>query len=104
MKQAIKGALLSGLVFPGLGQMALKHYPRGLAFLAVAAGCAIHVVKTAVDAVMQSLPGLENGDVANLPVPAGGGDGPVMWLLILCWLWGVLDAYLLGDRLDREPR
>ncbi|MFH2119839.1 MAG: hypothetical protein ABIJ25_05510, partial [Pseudomonadota bacterium] len=30
MKSAIKAALLSALVFPGLGQMYLKRYVRGL--------------------------------------------------------------------------
>jgi hypothetical protein len=30
MKKSLKGALLSGLVFPGVGQMALKHKARGV--------------------------------------------------------------------------
>ena len=30
MKKAIKAALLSALVFPGVGQMYLKRYVRGL--------------------------------------------------------------------------
>ena len=33
MKNSMKGALLSGLVFPGLGQIALKRYRRGFALM-----------------------------------------------------------------------
>ena len=33
MKNSLKGALLSGLVFPGLGQVVLKHYKRGFALM-----------------------------------------------------------------------
>ena len=31
MRKSLKGALLSGLVFPGYGQFVLKHYMRGIA-------------------------------------------------------------------------
>ena len=33
MNNALKGALLSGLVYPGLGQVVLKHYKRGAALI-----------------------------------------------------------------------
>ncbi|MCX5842407.1 MAG: DUF5683 domain-containing protein, partial [Deltaproteobacteria bacterium] len=33
MKSALKAALLSGLVFPGLGQIYLKRYWRGFLFI-----------------------------------------------------------------------
>ena len=29
MNNSLKGAFLSGLIFPGLGQVVLKHYKRG---------------------------------------------------------------------------
>lgn len=102
MKQAVKGALLSGLVFPGLGQLALKRYPRGFAFMAVALACTIHIVKTAVDEVVRSLPTLDPAAMAALPAPSGGDAGPALWVLGLCWAWGVLDAFLIGDKLDRH--
>ena len=102
MKQAVKGALLSGLVFPGLGQLALKRYRRGLAFMAVALASTIYIVKTAVDAVLNSLPTLDPAAVAALPAPSGGHAGPALWVLGLCWVWGVLDALLIGGKLDRQ--
>ena len=33
MRNSLKGALLSGLVFPGVGQLVLRHYKRGIAFI-----------------------------------------------------------------------
>lgn len=33
MNNSLKGALLSGVVFPGLGQIILKHYKRGIALM-----------------------------------------------------------------------
>ena len=30
MNNALKGAFLSGLIFPGLGQVVQKHYKRGV--------------------------------------------------------------------------
>ena len=35
MNNSLKGALLSGLVFPGLGQIILKHHTRGIAFIII---------------------------------------------------------------------
>jgi hypothetical protein len=102
MKQAVKGALLSGLVFPGLGQLALKHYPRGFAFMAVALASMIYMVKTAVDEVVRSLPTLDPAAMAALPAPSGGHAGPALWVLALCWVWGVLDAFRIGGKLDRQ--
>ena len=39
MSKALKGALFSALVFPGAGELMLKSYARGSAFLAVALVC-----------------------------------------------------------------
>ena len=89
-------------MFPGLGQLALKRYRRGLAFMAVALASTIHIVKAAVDAVLNSLPGPDPAAVAALPAPSGGHAGPALWVLGLCWVWGVLDALLISGKLDRQ--
>lgn len=102
MKQSIKASLLSGLVFPGLGQLVLKRYGRGLAFMAVALACTFQIVSTAVEQVMRSLPALESGDITNLPVASGGDAGWAVWLLLFCWIVAVVDAYRTGDGLDRQ--
>lgn len=102
MKQAIKATLLSGLVFPGLGQIALKSYARGLAFLAVALACAISLVKTTVNAVMTSMAMLEQGASNTATQAQAEGSGVALWVFALCWLLSLLDAYRLGADKDRK--
>lgn len=101
MKQSIKGAILSGLVIPGLGQMVLGHIARGLAFAAVAVTCTVYLVAKTVDAVLQNLDGLEPSDIERLAGTIEVGSGPVVWILLTCWVLGSVDAYRLGDRQDR---
>ena len=46
MQNSLKGALLSGLVFPGLGQFALKHYKRATVIaLATVISLSVVIVK-----------------------------------------------------------
>ena len=52
MNNALKGALLSGLVFPGLGQVNLKHYKRGIALMLIVS---ISLLVIVVKAVLQAL-------------------------------------------------
>jgi TM2 domain-containing membrane protein YozV len=48
MKQAAKGALLSGTVFPGLGQIVLKHYVRGITLVLTVSVSLVVLVKIAL--------------------------------------------------------
>lgn len=102
MKQAVKAVLLSGLVLPGLGQIVLKQYPRGLAFMLVALASSLYIVTTAVSQALASLATLDPAS-PPLPGPLPGGDhaGPALWVLGICWAWAVLDAYRGGAALDR---
>lgn len=101
MKQSIKGAILSGLVFPGLGQMVLGHVARGLGFAAVAVMCTVYLVAKTVDAVLQNLDALDPSDIERLANTIEVGAGPVVWILLACWMLALVDAYRLGDRKDR---
>jgi hypothetical protein len=116
MKNAFKGAMLSGLVFPGLGQVALKCYGRG-AVLIVAT--LVIVVETAIKAVQQALAILgtieAGGGVIDLAAiadattralagPAGRHFDILLLLLLACWLIGVIDGYLVGRKMDIEQR
>jgi hypothetical protein len=115
MKNAIKGALLSGLVFPGLGQLALKRYLRGIVFFLVAVACVAVIVNTTVNEVMAGLnlsdPAALAGpnalsDLARQTAGSGGEDGSGLALFAfgVCWVLGVIDAFLIGRRMDRQAR
>ena len=114
MNNALKAAFLSGLIFPGLGQVVLKHYKRGaVIIIAVLVGLSIVVVK----AVQQALAVLEKiqseGGAINLSAISDAVDRAsstsgsltfnlALWLVTLCWIIGVVDAYRIGKKKDIE--
>ena len=116
MNNSIKGALLSGLVFPGLGQVILKHYKRGIAFmLAVLAGLSVIVVKASQQALaivekIQSEGGaIDMNTISKAATQASTTSESfifnlVLLLIIVCWIIGVVDAYRIGRKKDIEER
>ena len=114
MNNSLKGALLSGLIFPGLGQIALKHYKRGVVLmLTVIASMAAVAVKT----VQHALAILEKieleggiismGTILNATTQASANSGSLtfnlLFLLIgVCWIAGTIDAYIIGRKKDIE--
>ena len=116
MNNSLKGALLSGVVFPGLGQIILKHYKRGIALmLTVLASLLVIVVK----AVQQALTILEKinseggtinmSTISNIATQASTTFDSlifnfVLLLMIFCWVIGVVDAYRIGKKKDLEEQ
>ena len=73
MKNSIKGALLSGVVFPGLGQVILKQYKRGIALMLIALVNMLLIIVKAVQQAFIILNKIElEGGVIN-----GRGEGVV---------------------------
>lgn len=116
MKSSIRGALLSGLVFPGLGQVMLKHYKRGaVLMLAVSASLLVILIKAVQQAFailekIQSKGGLiDMSTISKAATQASTSfGGPTfkvaLLLLMLCWIIGVVDAYRIGKKRDIEER
>ncbi len=116
MKKSLKGALISGLVFPGLGQVILKGYKRGaLLILMISVAMLIFILK----AVEQAFIILENVESAGGALdmnallnaaaeastsPANSAMNYALSFIFLCWLYSIIDAFLLGRRRDREMR
>jgi hypothetical protein len=114
MKNSMKGALLSGLVFPGLGQVALKHYWRGgVLILAVMAGLYI-MIATAVQqayAILDTIEaegGMPDSNTISQAAAqaAAASDSPMITvvsvLIIVCWIVGIIDAWRIGKQKDLE--
>jgi uncharacterized metal-binding protein len=114
MSQAIKGALLSGLVLPGLGQFVLKQYLRGAVIMLAVLASVFFIV---VDVVQQAQAVLEQielqGDAIDITaisnaaaseyVQSGGlAINLLMWFILVCWVVGTVDAYRIGKKKDRE--
>jgi len=116
MNNSLKGALLSGLVFPGLGQVILKHYKRGIAFmLAVLAGLSVIIVKASQQALaivekIQSEGGaIDMNTISKAATQASTTSESlifnlVLLLIIVCWILGVVDASRIGRKKDIEER
>ena len=103
---------MSGLVFPGAGQLWFKQYLKGGAFvLAVSASMAVIVMK----AVHQALAILEKAEaeggaidmvaIMNSASRASATANDLssclaLTALVVCWIASVVDAYLVGRKLD----
>jgi len=112
MNNSLKGALLSGLVFSGLGQIILKHYKRGIALmLTVSAGLLVIIVKAVQQAVtiLEKI-GSEGGAIDMSAVSKAATQASTtsdslifnlaLSLIIFCWIIGVVDAYRIGKKKD----
>jgi TM2 domain-containing membrane protein YozV len=116
MNNSLKGAFLSGLIFPGLGQIVLKHYKRGVVIMLTAlAGMSVVVAKTVQHALtilekIESEGGaISMSTISNAATQASTTSGNLMFnltllLVILCWIIGVVDAYRIGKKkADSSP-
>jgi uncharacterized membrane protein len=112
MNNSIKGALLSGLVFPGVGQVVLKHYKRGIAFILTTSISLMVIVVKAVPQAFTILEKIEaEGGVISMNTIMGVATQAstpsesltsklLLFFLIFCWIFGVVDAYKVGKRKD----
>jgi hypothetical protein len=113
MKASIKASLLSALVFPGVGQMHLKRYIRGLIpMVLVLTGLGVLIVQATVGALqvldkiqLQGGP-VDMNAVSNLAAGSSTHGDPYSSLISLgiavCWVFSVIDAFLLGKEKDRR--
>ncbi len=115
MKQSTTGLLLSGFVYPGLGQVILGRKFLGVGFISLTTIVMIAIVFRiakrlyfALDQMMR-LGGdeaLELGRLIELLRASDTGWHFEIFgliLLVLCWLASIAHAYLLGRKLDQEP-
>jgi ABC-type dipeptide/oligopeptide/nickel transport system permease component len=114
MKNSLKGAFWSGLIFPGLGQIVLKHYKRGAVIMITVLVCmSVFIVKAVLHALdilekFESQGGaISMSTITNAVTQASATSGNltfniVLLLVILCWIIGVVDAYRIGKIKDIE--
>ena len=116
MNNSLKGVFLSGLVFPGLGQIVLKQYKRGVVLmLAVSVSLSVILIKAvkqafAVLEMIESKGGaVDMGTVSNAATQASNTSDNLIFkflllLITFCWIVGVVDAYRIGRKKDIESR
>lgn len=116
MSNSLKAALLSGLVFPGLGQVVLKRYRRGVVLMFIVLACLSIVVVKAVQQAFSILKRIElaggtiNMDAISNAVTQSSTNSDslvfnsILLLIIVCWILGVVDAYRIGKKRDLEEQ
>lgn len=115
MNNALKGALLSGLGFPGLGQIVLKYYKRGVALMFVVFGCLLVIALEAIQKAFTIVEKITSGgavDMSRITEAATQGAATseslitklAFFLIIVFWNIGVVDAYRIGKKKDIEQR
>ena len=114
MKKSTKAALLSALVFPGIGHFVLKKPVPGVALAGAAfAGVYFLMAKTA-ETAQQVTEKLLSGEVALdsatinelISEQSKAADTPMLNLaaaaFVIAWLIGIVDSYRVGRALDKE--
>ena len=113
MKKSIKAALFSALVFPGVGHFSLGRYPRGLVFFLPALLSLLYLLRNALDRAYTIADQIQQGTIpldaeviTNL-ITAPPTDSVMLllniatWTIILSWLIALVDAFLLGKKIDQ---
>ena len=106
MKPSIKAALISALVFPGLGHLVLKRGARGCLFLVPAALAVFYLLRqvlevanTLIDQVLAGTLPLDP-DLIAARISASGAEGTAAnvaaLVCVLCWAGSIIDALRLG--------
>ena len=116
MKNSLKGALLSGLIFPGLGHVRLEYYKRGIALMFTVSASMVVIVLKAVQQAFIVLEKIElEGGVIDIKTVTDAATQAVsandsliynlgLLLIVICWIFGIVDAYLIGRKKDLEGR
>jgi hypothetical protein len=91
MKKSSKAALLSGLIFPGIGHIFLKEYLRGSALVVLSLAALSVVVTIAYQHALLIVDRIISGDVSVEAV-----ENAAVIVLVACWLAGIIDSYRLG--------
>jgi hypothetical protein len=110
MKASTKAALISALIFPGLGHLALqpRRGARGLLFLLPAAAAVFYLLRITLQLADRLLEELNSGALPFDPaaiverIHTAGVDNPATNLATLvcalCWIGAIADALWLGRR------
>lgn len=106
-------ALLSGLVAPGIGQFVNREYFKGSILLFAAVASFLWFSRAVTEALSLLLPGTPdqwrlNQDAFKEAILKIVNQSPSMFvtfeiLILLVWVFGVVDAYATARRLSRLP-
>ena len=115
MKKSLKAALLSALVFPGVGHFSLKSHLIGLIFSSTALVGLYFVFVNILEKAQTIVEKIERGEVA-LDIPSistmlteqtsaeAQSMSIAVWVFIIAWLVSIIDSYRLGRAIDNQAK
>ena len=116
MKISTKAALLSGLVFPGTGQIYLKRFLRGITIMVLTfsgIGVIVWMATVRALAVLEQMQNqLNQADMTTISNVALASSAdhtsiyykPVLLFILCCWLFSIIDAYRTGKKRKRSEK
>lgn len=108
MSKGLKAALLSGLVFPGLGYFIVQQKLRGWLVVTISLVCFIYILQFVTDKAFEMVEQLQQQGVMPDPVSLSlrvsevlsqsdtGLVNAALFVLVVCWLGSCVDALRLG--------
>lgn len=106
MRNSTRGALWSALIFPGSGQIVLKHRKRGLIFASVSVAGVIALIVAVVRTTWNNLEhvALQGGEITLSTMTSVAFSSLeavkryILPLMLFWWLLGIIDAWLIGRK------
>jgi hypothetical protein len=110
MNKSVKAALLSGLVFPGVGQISIGYKKRGWFIIFVIGGFLFLIMskimqqatsiveKMQASGVALDIESISNKTSGLVGFSENSSLNILLVFLILGWLISVIDAYFLGTK------
>jgi hypothetical protein len=114
MKKSLKAALLSGLLFPGIGHITLKEYLRGSILMLGTLAALSLIINSAYQRALTIVDRINSGDIPVDTVAlsemvsnstSGSGDlveNAAVIVLGACWLFGIIDSYRIGAAQEKK--
>lgn len=116
MRLPTKCALLSAFVMPGLGQIYLKYYWRGLSFAMITLVSISLIIAKITEIIFQAISILikeSDGYIVLqniIPIMNRVLKNQNLFYyhvmeisLVICWIWSTIDAYQLAKKIPEEP-
>jgi TM2 domain-containing membrane protein YozV len=110
MNQSVKAALLSALVFPGVGQIVSGHIKRGWTFVAIVAVLLVMLISKLMQQALLVLEEMQKkgaaidiNEVSRISAEVVSFSNNLflnitLSVLIVTWLISIVDAYRVGKK------
>jgi hypothetical protein len=116
MSKSLKAALFSALLFPGSGHLYLRKYLVGFLLVVVSVVCLYLLISTAIEVAEVVSAEMLNGEIpldtqsiteeiSKQRANTGSQLADISsYLLLFCWLGGIVDSFRLGRLEDRRAK